>query len=158
MNTPKRFDCFDDASIKALAQTLGKSDLITGRDITNLLKQAHLPSTQENATKWKRIYASFYQFQHEERTSNNILLFIRLALAPASFTEHVAEYQELVEKTNKILAFSGLELQNDGKIHRAWDEAVLLEIHDDYLIFGNDRTKVTESDGRSWRTKEPAVM
>lgn len=118
MNTPKRFDCFDDASIKALAQTLGKSDLITGRDITNLLKQAHLPSTQENATKWKRIYASFYQFQHEERTSNNILLFIRLALAPASFTEHVAEYQELVEKTNKILAFSGLELQNDGKIHR----------------------------------------
>lgn len=43
-------------------------------------------------------------------------------------------------------------------IHRAWDEAVLLEIHDDYLIFGNERTKVTESDGRTWRTKEPAIL
>ena len=48
--------------------------------------------------------------------------------------------------------------KHNGKIHRAWDEAVLLEIHDDYLIFGNDRTKVTESDGRTWHTKEPAVL
>lgn len=48
--------------------------------------------------------------------------------------------------------------KHDGNIHRAWDEAVLLEIHDDYLVFGNNRTKVTESDGRTWRTKEPAVM
>ncbi len=48
--------------------------------------------------------------------------------------------------------------KHDSKIHRSWDEAVLLEIHDDYLIFGNERTKVTESDGRTWRTKEPAVL
>ena len=48
--------------------------------------------------------------------------------------------------------------KHDGKIHRSWDEAILLEIHDEYLIFGNEKTKVTESDGRTWRTKEPAVL
>jgi len=48
--------------------------------------------------------------------------------------------------------------KHDGKIHRSWDEAVLLEIHDEYLIFGNEKTKVTEADGRTWRTKEPAVL
>ena len=48
--------------------------------------------------------------------------------------------------------------KHDGKIHRTWDEAILLEIHDDYLIFGNEKTKVTEADGRTWRTKEPAVL
>ncbi len=48
--------------------------------------------------------------------------------------------------------------KHNGKIHRSWDEAVLLEIHEDYLIFGNEKTKVTESDGRTWRTKEPAVL
>ncbi len=48
--------------------------------------------------------------------------------------------------------------KHNKKVHRAWDEAVLLEIHDDYLVFGNNRTKVTESDGRTWRTKEPAVL
>lgn len=48
--------------------------------------------------------------------------------------------------------------KHNGKIHRSWDEAVLLEIHKDYLIFGNKKTKVTESDGRTWKTKEPAVL
>ena len=48
--------------------------------------------------------------------------------------------------------------KHDGSIHRSWDEAILLDIKDDYLVFGNNKTKVVESDGRSWRTKEPAIM
>ncbi|MBQ6477554.1 MAG: DUF402 domain-containing protein [Bacilli bacterium] len=48
--------------------------------------------------------------------------------------------------------------KHDGSIHRGWEEAILLDIKDDYLVFGNSKTKVTESDGRSWRTKEPAVL
>ena len=48
--------------------------------------------------------------------------------------------------------------KHDESIHRAWDEAILLEINDEYLIFGNKKTKVTESDGRTWRTKEPAIL
>ena len=48
--------------------------------------------------------------------------------------------------------------KHDSKIHRSWDEAILLDIKDDYLVFGNEKTKVTESDGRTWHTKEPAVL
>ena len=48
--------------------------------------------------------------------------------------------------------------KHDGSIHRAWDEAVLLEESDDYLVFGNERTRVIESDGRTWKTKEPAIL
>lgn len=48
--------------------------------------------------------------------------------------------------------------KHTGEIHREWDEAILLEKHDDYLVFGNNKTKVTESDGRSWKTKEPAIL
>ncbi len=48
--------------------------------------------------------------------------------------------------------------KHDGNIHRSWDEAILLEINDDYLVFGNEKTNVVESDGRSWRTKEPAII
>ena len=48
--------------------------------------------------------------------------------------------------------------KHDGNIHRSWDEAVLLEISDDYLVFGNERTKVIESDGRTWKTREPAIL
>lgn len=38
------------------------------------------------------------------------------------------------------------------------DEAIVLEVTDDYLIVANDHTKLTEHDGRSHRTKEPAVL
>ena len=48
--------------------------------------------------------------------------------------------------------------KHDGKIHRSWDEAVLLDIKKDYMVFGNNKTKVTEEQGITWRTKEPAIM
>lgn len=48
--------------------------------------------------------------------------------------------------------------KHDGNIHKSWEEAILLENNADYLIFGNNRTKVTKADGRSWRTKEPSIM
>ena len=48
--------------------------------------------------------------------------------------------------------------KHNGQIYKAWDEAILLDIHDDYLVFGNNKTKVTEADGRTWRTKEPAIL
>lgn len=48
--------------------------------------------------------------------------------------------------------------KHDGNIHRSWDEAVLIEETDEYIVFGNEKTKVIESDGRSWKTKEPAVL
>jgi len=48
--------------------------------------------------------------------------------------------------------------KHNGKIHRAWDEAVVLDIKKDYIVFGNNKTRVTESEGTTWRTKEPAIM
>lgn len=48
--------------------------------------------------------------------------------------------------------------KHNGKIHRAWDEAVLLDIKKDYMVFGNSRTQVIESEGNTWKTREPAIM
>ena len=48
--------------------------------------------------------------------------------------------------------------KHDGNIHREWDEALLLDDCGEYLVFGNNKTKVLESDGRSWRTKEPSIL
>ncbi len=48
--------------------------------------------------------------------------------------------------------------KHNGKIHRSWDEAIVLDIKKDYIVFGNNKTLVTESQGTWWRTKEPAIM
>lgn len=61
----------------------------------------------------------------------------------------------------KICIGDKLQIQcykHNGKIHRAWDEAVLLDIKKDYAVFGNNKTKVTEAEGNVWKTKEPAIM
>ncbi len=54
-----------------------------------------------------------------------------------------------------------LEIQcykHNKKIHRAWNEAVLIDIKKDYLVFANNKTQVTEAEGNCWKTKEPAIM
>lgn len=48
--------------------------------------------------------------------------------------------------------------KHNGKIHRSWDEAIVLDVKKDYIVFGNNKTLVTESQGTWWRTKEPAIM
>lgn len=62
-------------------------------------------------------------------------------------------YNAIIGKRYQIQCY-----KHDGKIHRAWDEAVLLYKTNDYMVFGNNKTKVTEAEGVSWRTKEPAIM
>ena len=48
--------------------------------------------------------------------------------------------------------------KHNGKIHRVWDEAVVLDVQKEYVVFGNSRTQVIEASGNYWRTKEPAVL
>lgn len=48
--------------------------------------------------------------------------------------------------------------KHNKQLYKVYEEAVLLDVKDNCFIFGNDRTKVYESDGRSWRTREPAIM
>ncbi len=62
---------------------------------------------------------------------------------------------------NKLKRGDKLKIQcykHNGKIHREWDEAVFLDEKDEYLVFGNMKTMVTEAEGNTWRTKEPAIM
>ncbi len=48
--------------------------------------------------------------------------------------------------------------KHDGQLERISDEAVVLEVKDEYLVCGNYKTQITENDGRSYKTKEPAIL
>ena len=48
--------------------------------------------------------------------------------------------------------------KHNGKIHRTWDEAIVLDITDEMLVCGNHRVTVTERDGKSHKTKETAII
>ena len=48
--------------------------------------------------------------------------------------------------------------KHNGKIHRTWNDAIVLDDTDEYLVCGNHKTKVTEKDGTPHNTKNPAVL
>ena len=48
--------------------------------------------------------------------------------------------------------------KHSGRLYKVWDEAVLLDETDDYYVFGNRNTKVTKLFGKSWNTKETAIL
>lgn len=48
--------------------------------------------------------------------------------------------------------------KHNGQIYRNWDETLVIEVNDDYIVCANNRVKVTEIDGRKWTTKEPAIL
>ena len=48
--------------------------------------------------------------------------------------------------------------KHNGKIHRIWDEALVLDVTEDYIVCGNNKVKITEADGRIHTTNEPAII
>lgn len=48
--------------------------------------------------------------------------------------------------------------KHNKKVHRLWQEAIVLDVKKDYIVFGNKRTLVTRAEGICWKTKEPAIM
>ena len=48
--------------------------------------------------------------------------------------------------------------KHNGQVYRNWDETIILEVNDDFIVCVNNKAKVTEIDGRHWMTKEPAIL
>jgi protein associated with RNAse G/E len=48
--------------------------------------------------------------------------------------------------------------KHNGTLYRAWEDSKVLEENEDRIILMNDKVKVTEVDGRKWKTKEPAII
>ena len=48
--------------------------------------------------------------------------------------------------------------KHNGMIYKTWENAKVLEINKDYIVLGNNNVLVTKKDGRTWHTREPAIM
>ena len=62
---------------------------------------------------------------------------------------------------NDIKIGDNLELhcyKHNGKINSISDKITVIDILDDYIVCGDFKTTITESDGSTHKTKEPAIM
>lgn len=47
--------------------------------------------------------------------------------------------------------------KHNKTVHRIWKKSVVLEVDQHKIVTANERTRVIENDGRTWKTKEPAI-
>ena len=67
----------------------------------------------------------------------------------------MCDFMENIKVGDKLKIYC---YRHDGSLEHTSDEAVVLENNDEYLVCGNGRTRITEKDGRSHMTSEPAVL
>ena len=47
--------------------------------------------------------------------------------------------------------------KHNKTLHRVWKNEMILDQNEEYILVANKRTRVVESNGRYWYTKEPSV-
>jgi uncharacterized protein (TIGR02391 family) len=107
---------FPEGHVEALARVLG--DCGSGTDITRALTDRRLSDESGESTKWKRLYRVFLDCQRRYGCGNQVVDFIKAFVTPARFVGRNEEFEAHRQELNAILAFSGLELGEDGQFRR----------------------------------------
>jgi uncharacterized protein (TIGR02391 family) len=113
----KKTDCFKQEHIEAISKVLGAtSSILTGSKIGHILEKCGIQDINPSSTKWVRLYNALIEEQNKKQYGNHIIAFIHKAMDPVLYTDSKESYNYLREKLNITLAFSGLNLSEDGKI------------------------------------------
>jgi len=115
----KEEKCFSEADLEAIAKVLGDTQTgLTGSEIANMLTRSEIPDVDPLNTKWKRLYNAFVEEQNKRKYGNHIIAFIHKSMNPSLYVSTPEYYEQKRTEVNKVLAFSGLTLGDDGKVRR----------------------------------------
>ena len=107
---------FTQDQLEAIAGALGDTSAgLTGTEIQYLLASSKMTDPGP-ITKRIRIYNAFAESQNTKNKRTNILAFIRLAMKPARYTREPQRYEPMRALLNQTLAFSGLVMDETGKL------------------------------------------
>jgi uncharacterized protein (TIGR02391 family) len=104
---------FDEAHLRRLAEVLAEA--VTHRELSELLRQCGI-AEQGGEPKWERILLALRVRQKEDKCGNNVGAFVQTVMLPVRFTNRSESYMSFLSQLNEILAFSGLQLGEDGKL------------------------------------------
>lgn len=114
--TKSYIKCLPPNVIEMIAMTLGDTNNgLTGTEIHRLLLQSNIEDIDESNTKWKRLFNAFAENLNKLHCSNQILNFIKNALAPSRFINNPERFRQLLSNVNIQLAFVGFELKENGQ-------------------------------------------
>ena len=109
---------FLEDDLRAVAKAL--QNAATHGELPSLFRDCVLSESEpaEGMPKWSRIFNTLTQAQNRTGTGNFVLKFISTALSPKRFVGDPAKHKELRQAINRILAFRGCQLLDDGRFQR----------------------------------------
>lgn len=128
---------FNAQILEGLCKTIADTNSgLTGSEIGYLLANTKIEDVDPAATKWKRLFNAFVNYQNKNLRSNFILIFIQQALNPVRYVGNEELFHDRRSEINKRLAFIGVELRENGK-----------------FIVVNEATTISEAEERANRLK-----
>jgi hypothetical protein len=116
----QRIDPFDAQQLTSIAKILADTTTgLTSSQIEHMLQDCRMPDVSPDMTKWKRLYNAFVGCQLEHQIGNHVVMFITRAMNPVQYTGSRDAFSARRDELNAVLAFCGMELDDDGRMRRA---------------------------------------
>jgi uncharacterized protein (TIGR02391 family) len=123
MDVIKPFKSQDlEAICKFLADT---SKGVTGGQISRLLQEIKVADISPQETKWVRLFNALAQEQNKRQVGNHAIMIITRVMKPVNFINDRERFEWLRSNLNIALAFSGLEVRENGSVARTVTETTL---------------------------------
>ena len=121
-----RIPSFNSQHLEAACRVLADTERgLSGSQIERLLQEIKVADTSPGMTKWKRLFNALAAAQNKHQFGNHLIMFITRALNPVSYSRDKDTFNWRKNELNVVLAFSGFEVGDDGKVRRITKEATL---------------------------------
>lgn len=112
---------FHPGQLEAIAKVLGDTENgLSGSEIGHILADCRIGDPSTGMTKWKRLYNAFIEFQNRNQAGNHVLVFIKRAMNPGSYTSNPGLFRLRRDQLNPIIAFVGIELDHHGELRKVF--------------------------------------
>jgi len=119
---------FDDNVLEKICDILGDTyEGLTGSEIGGLLRRLGIEDPSPMMTKRKRLFEALKKRQERDRCGNNVVAFIYAAMDPVRYVGMEERFERFRSQLNKVLAFAGYQLGEDGKLYTASPAKTLTE-------------------------------
>lgn len=126
--TMKKISPFSGQQLESIARVLGDTgNGLTASEIAHFLSACGVPDTNPEMTKWKRLYNAFVHFQMNNGYGNHVVAFIHKTMSPVRYADREHVFVIRRDTLNRVLAFAGLHLGEDGSVRRSEKASTISE-------------------------------
>ena len=103
--------------LEAICRVLADTEKgLTGSEIGHLLGQLRINDPDPSMTKWKRLYNALASRQNGDGHGASVCQFIQVVMEPVRFSGKSEQFEERRDALNRVIAFLGYSLGEDGKL------------------------------------------